>query len=264
MTNPVTALGAKILDTVEYAGQLVLLFLDTIFWSLRGKFRYQMFLQQALEIGIRSQTVVIVTGVFTGAVFTAQLFYQFQKVGLESAAGASLSVAMFRELGPVLTALMLTGRVGAGMTAEIGTMKVTEQIDALRSMGVSPVNYLVVPRMMAMLFCMPILVWQSILCGILAGYVVGVEIFGIQAPYYLKWMHDWTDARDVIFALCKSFVFAILIVTISCREGLWARDGAVGVGRATTTAVVNASLAVLIVNFFLTMVLSVFFPSTDG
>jgi phospholipid/cholesterol/gamma-HCH transport system permease protein len=172
-----------------------------------------------------------------------------------------VSVAICRELGPVLTALMVTGRVGAAMSAEIGTMKVTEQIDALRALAVHPIDYLVVPRALAMMISMPLLVAECVAIGIVAGYFVAVDLLGIYGPYYVANMVRWTQMRDIIMALTKGFSFALLIVFISCHKGLNAREGAVGVGHATTEAVVNASLAVLISNFFLTMGLNVVFPA---
>ncbi len=180
---------------------------------------------------------------------------------METAVGAVVAVSMFRELGPVLTGLMVAGRVGAAMSAEIGTMKVTEQIDALRGLGVHPVDYLVVPRLIALMFSMPILVAECVGIGILAGQFVAVNLLGVNKVYYVAYMLKFTASRDIKMALTKGFCFAILIAFIACREGLNARDGAVGVGQATTTAVVNCSLAILILNFFLTMVLNIFYPA---
>jgi phospholipid/cholesterol/gamma-HCH transport system permease protein len=182
-------------------------------------------------------------------------------LGMGSAVGAVVSVSLCRELAPVLTALMVDGRVGAAMSAEIGTMKVTEQIDALRALAVYPVDYLVVPRTLAMMISMPLLVAECIAFGIVAGYLVAVHLLDINGPYYVANMVRWTRPRDIIMGMTKAFVFALLIVFISCHKGLTAREGAVGVGRATTEAVVNASLAVLIVNFFLTMGLNIIFPA---
>ena len=178
-----------------------------------------------------------------------------------SAVGAVVSVALMRELGPVLTALMVTGRVGAAMSAEIGTMKVTEQIDALRALAVYPTDYLVVPRALAMMMSMPLLVAECIAVGIIAGYLVAIQLLEVDGAYYIANMVRWTQMRDLIMGLTKAFCFAMLIVFISCHKGLTAREGAVGVGRATTEAVVNASLAVLICNFFLTMSLNVIYPA---
>jgi phospholipid/cholesterol/gamma-HCH transport system permease protein len=156
---------------------------------------------------------------------------------------------------------MVAGRVGAAMSAEIGTMKVTQQIDALRALAVSPVDYLVVPRSIAIFISMPFLVAESVGCGILASYYVGVKVLNISGVYFLANTQKWVDSSDIVMALVKGFFFAGIIVFISCREGLNAKGGAVGVGRATTYTVVNCSLAILIVNFFLTMALNIIFPA---
>jgi phospholipid/cholesterol/gamma-HCH transport system permease protein len=216
---------------------------------------------QVVEVGLLSQVVVVITGGFTGAVLAAQAFFQFNKIGMQSAVGALVSVSLCRELAPVLTALMVSGRVGAAMSAEIGTMKVTEQIDALRALAVHPIDYLVVPRSLAMMISMPLLTAECIAFGIGAGYLASVHLLGINGTYYMANMVRWTHSRDITMGLTKAFCFGLLIVFISCHKGLTAREGAVGVGRATTEAVVNASLAVLISNFFLTMGLNVVFPA---
>lgn len=225
------------------------------------RLRWNLFLNQIVEIGLLSQVLVVITGGFTGAVFAAQSYFQLNKIGMGSAVGALVSVSLCRELAPVLTALMISGRVGAAMSAEIGTMKVTEQIDALRALAVHPIDYLVVPRTLAMMISMPLLVAECIAFGIATGYFVAIYLLELNGPYYVANMVRWTQNRDIIMGLTKAFCFAILIVLISCHKGLTAREGAVGVGRATTEAVVNASLAVLISNFFLTMFLNIIFPA---
>ncbi len=230
------ALGAPLLSFCQYLGELVLLAADTFRSIFTHKLRWKLFLNQVVEVGLLSQLVVIITGGFTGAVFSAQTFFQFNKLGMGSAVGAVVSVSLCRELAPVLTALMVAGRVGAAMTAEIGTMKVTEQIDALRALAVYPTDYLVVPRALAMMV-------------------------SINGTYYMANMVKWTRNRDIIMGLSKAFCFGILIVFISCHKGLTAREGAVGVGRATTEAVVDSSLAVLICNFFLTMLFNIIYPA---
>jgi phospholipid/cholesterol/gamma-HCH transport system permease protein len=255
------AIGAPLVTFVRSLGALLLLAADTFRSLFTHRLRWRLFLGQMVEIGLLSQLVVIVTGGFTGAVFAAQTYFQFNKIGMGSAVGAVVSVAICRELGPVLTALMVAGRVGAAMSAEIGTMKVTEQIDALRALAVYPVDYLVVPRALAMMLSMPLLVAECIGFGIVAGYFVAVHLLEIEGPYYVANMVRWTQMRDLIMGLTKAFCFAVLIVFISCHKGLTAREGAVGVGRATTEAVVNASLAVLVFNFFLTMFLNIIFPA---
>jgi len=250
-----------LLSLVDYLGELAILFGEAIRSIVLGRIRWKLVLAQIWEVGYRSQLVVIVTGAFTGAVFTAQTFFQFSSLNMESAVGPVVSVAMCRELAPVLTGLMVAGRVGAAMSAELGTMKVTQQIDALRALAVSPIDYLVVPRLLAIFIAMPVLVAACIFFGIFAGYAVATGVLDVNAAYYIDNMYRFTAGDDVVMGLTKAFVFGIIIVIISCREGLRARDGAVGVGRATTGAVVISSLAVLIVNFFLTMALNIAFPA---
>ena len=242
-------------------GKLVAAISDSL---IHGKIRYRMVLEQIAETGFRSQPVVIVTGAFTGAVLAAQALFQFKPLGMETGGGALVSVAMLRELGPSVTALMLAGRVGAAMAAEIGTMKVTEQIDALRSMDVHPIDYLVTPRFLAMLVAMPLLIAESAAFGILASLVVGTGPFHVNGAYWLNQMNQHTDGSDVVIAMVKGLVFGMLIVIMSCHQGLKADQGAVGVGRGTTRAMVYSSLAILIVNFFLTMLLSLIFPAGAG
>ena len=256
-----SALGAPLLALFQYLGEVILLAGDTFRSIFTHRLRWKLFLNQVVEIGLLSQVLVIITGGFTGAVFSAQAFFQFNKLGMGSAVGAVVSVSLCRELAPVLTALMVAGRVGAAMSAEIGTMKVTEQIDALRALAVYPIDYLVVPRTLAMIISMPLLVAECIAFGVVAGYFVAVYLLDVNGPYYVANMVRWTRPRDIIMAMTKACVFALLIGFISCNKGLTAREGAVGVGRATTEAVVNSSLAVLIVNFFLTMGLNIIFPA---
>lgn len=246
---------------LTFLGELALLAGETLSSVGKGRIRIRLTLQQIAEIGFGSQLVVVVTGAFTGAVFTAQAYFQFASLNMETAVGPVVVLSMFRELGPALTGLMVAGRVGAAMTAEIGTMKVTQQIDALRALAVNPVDYLVVPRALAMFISMPLLVVECVGLGVLASYYVGVQVLGINGVYFMANIQKFTDGSDIAMALIKGFVFGGLIVFISCREGLRAKDGAVGVGRATTATVVTSSLAILITNFFLTMALNIIFPA---
>ena len=260
MRGLIAHLGRTVLALLRYAGGVTLLAGETVRALFISPIRWSIIFRQIMEVGYRSQPVVMITGGFTGAVFAAQTFFQFRVLGMESAVGAVVSVSMCRELGPVLTGLMLAGRVGASMSAEIGTMKVTEQIDALRALAVHPVDYLVAPRALAMLFSVPLLAGECIGFGIGAGYFVAVVLLGVQGPYYIDNMIKYLYPKDVMMGLIKGFVFGVLIVFISCYEGLNTREGAVGVGRSTTQAVVTGSLAILISNFFLTMLLNIFFP----
>jgi len=212
---------------------------------------YQMYF-----IGVKSQSVVLITGAFTGMVLCAQTYFQFHKVKMDTATLAVVSVSMGSELGPVLTSLMVAGRVGAAIAAELGTMRVTEQIDALRTLATHPVDYLVIPRFVAMLIVMPILTVESICIGIGAAYVVAVYLLGIEPTYIWHNMIRYTDVTDMLSGLIKSFIFGAVIAIVGCYKGLSCPQGAEGVGHATTEAVVYSSITILISNFFLTMILN--------
>ena len=257
-------LGSSFAGFFRYLGEVALLVGQIRASLAAGKIRWRMVLEQLVEIGHRSQPVVMVTGAFTGAVLAAQSLFQFSTLNMETGAGALVSVAMLRELGPSITALMLAGRVGAAMAAEIGTMKVTEQVDALRSMGVHPVDYLVTPRVLAMLVAMPLLIGESAALGILASVLVGTGPFNVNPAYWMDQMGKYTDLSDIIIALVKGGVFGLLIVAISCHQGLSASNGAVGVGRSTTRAMVYSALAILVFNFFLTLLMNMIFPAGLG
>jgi len=254
-------IGRATIDFLVYLGEIARLVASVWDSLVHGKIRCRMVMEQIVETGYRSQPVVIVTGAFTGAVLAAQALFQFKPLGLETGGGALVSVAMLRELGPSVTAIMLAGRVGAAMAAEIGTMKVTEQIDALRSMDVHPTDYLVTPRFLAMLVSMPLLIAESAAFGILASLAIGTGPFNVNGAYWMDQMNKHTAGSDIIIAMTKGLVFGMLIVIISCHQGLNANQGAVGVGRGTTRAMVYSSLAILIVNFFLTLGLSMVFPT---
>ena len=253
-------IGELFLNFLTYLGELARLVGEVVqsFW--RGKKRWSQVFQQIVEIGFRSQPVVVVTGAFTGAVLAAQALFQFRLVGMETLAGGIVAAAMLRELGPVITGLMLAGRVGSSMAAEIGTMKVTEQVDALRSMAVHPIDYLVSPRVIAMAVSIPLLLAQSAVCGIVASYVVGVPLFKVDAAIWWDNVRKYSALDDVQVALIKGAVFGFLIVIIACHQGLKASNGAVGVGRGTTNAMVYSSLAILIANFLLSMLMQILFP----
>src|SRR6266496_1847423 len=211
---------------------------------------------QLYFIGVKSQSVVLVTGAFTGMVLCAQTYFQFHKVKMDTATLAVVSVAMGSELGPVLTALLVAGRVGAAMAAELGTMRVTEQIDALRTLAAHPVDYLVVPRLMASIAALPLLTAESITVGILAAYTVGTSLLGIDHAYAWHNMLKYTQPQHVCMGIIKAVVFAAVLALISCYKGMHCREGAEGVGRATTEAVVYSSITILISNFFLTLFLT--------
>lgn len=239
---------------------MLILLADIVKTTFTRRPRWVETINQVYKIGWQSQAVVLITGAFTGMVFAVQTAQQFHKVKMDTAVGPVVSVAMTRELAPVLTALMVAGRGGAAIAAELGTMRVTEQLDALRSMGTAPVDYLAVPRFLALLLALPLLTAEAMAFGIFSGYVVGVHMMGIDAAYFLNNMHKFTGANDVMSGLIKSVFFAVLIALVSCHKGFTAGEGAEGVGRATTQAVVVSSLAVLIANFFIAVVVNAIIP----
>jgi phospholipid/cholesterol/gamma-HCH transport system permease protein len=243
-------------DWLVGLGRISLLTRDTIASLFTFRVTWQDFLYQLYFIGVKSQAVVLVTGAFTGMVLCAQTYFQFHKVKMDTATLAVVSVSMCSELGPVLTALMVAGRVGAAMAAELGTMKVTEQIDALRTLATHPVDYLVVPRVLASFAALPLLTAESITVGILAAYGVGATLLNIDATYLVVNMLKYTFSVDVMVGFIKGFIFGGILSIIGCYKGMTCGEGAEGVGRATTEAVVFGSITILITNFFLTLTLN--------
>src|SRR5437899_11801175 len=251
--------GKWISEWLEGLGGLTLLAKDTVNSLFTLKVAWRDFLYQIYFVGVKSQSVVLITGAFTGMVLGAQTYFQFHKVKMDTATLAVVSVSMCSELGPVLTGLMVAGRVGAAFAAELGTMRVTEQIDALRTLATHPVDYLVVPRLMSLYIALPLLTAESIAIGIGAGYLIGVQLLGIDATYLWNNMLKYTNTSDVVIGLIKSFIFGGIIAMISCYKGMTCGEGAEGVGRATTEAVVYSSITILISNFFLTLALGQIF-----
>ena len=253
-------IGRGVLGFVDYLGNVTLVAGDSFHSMFTQRIRWRETVRQIYSVGVASLPVVLLTGAFIGMVFAAQTYFQFHKVMMDTSTGPAVSLALSRELGPIITSLMVAGRVGAAMAAEIGTMRVTEQVDALRSLAVHPVDYLVVPRLIAMVVSLPLLTAMSIATGIACAFIVSVEVLGIDGAYFLHNMHKYTEAEDIWTGLIKVFLFAFLIVFISCYKGLRCEGGAEGVGKATTEAVVNSSISILITNFFATMLLSKIIP----
>jgi phospholipid/cholesterol/gamma-HCH transport system permease protein len=251
--------GKWIAEWLEGLGQLTLLAKDAIGSLFSLKVAWRDLLYQVYFVGVKSQSVVLITGAFTGMVLGAQTYFQFHKVKMDTATLAVVSVSMCSELGPVLTGLMVAGRVGAAIAAELGTMRVTEQIDALRTLATHPVDYLVVPRLLALHVAMPILTAESIAVGILSGYVVGTYLLDIDPTYSWANMVKYTQTADVIIGMIKALIFGGIVALIGCYKGMSCGEGAEGVGRATTEAVVYSSITILICNFFLTLTLGQIF-----
>jgi phospholipid/cholesterol/gamma-HCH transport system permease protein len=260
MEAVVSRFGGFVIGQLAQLGSMLLLLGEIFKTTFTRRPRWAETMEQMYKVGWKSQLVVLVTGAFTGMVFAVQTYHQFHKVKMDTAVGPVVSVAMTRELAPVLTALMVAGRVGAAIAAELGTMKVTEQLDALRAMGTSPVDYLAIPRFVALLFALPLLTAEAMFFGIFSGYMVGVHMMGIDQAYFVENMIKFTGAKDVVSGLIKSVFFAMFIALISCYKGFNAGEGAEGVGRATTQAVVVSSLTVLIANFFIAVVFNAIIP----
>jgi phospholipid/cholesterol/gamma-HCH transport system permease protein len=249
--------GAKRIQAgLQGLGEIALLGREVLRGAVSGQSSGRDLIYQIYFIGVKSQSVVFITGAFTGMVLCAQTYFQFHKVRMDTATLAVVSVSMCSELGPVLTALMVAGRVGAALAAELGTMKVTEQLDALRTLATHPVDYLVVPRVIATTLALPVLTAAAIALGIGAAWLLGVVFLDIDATYAWANMLRYTLPTHVSTGIINTVFYVALIALISCYKGMNCGEWAEGVGRATTEAVVYSSITVLISNFFLTMFLN--------
>lgn len=226
--------------------------------------RWSLIQEQIIQIGILSLPVVAITGFSTGLVLATQAFFQLANKGLAAMTGVMVAKSMALELGPILTAFMVTGRVGSAMCAEIGSMRVTEQIDALKGMYISPIQRLVVPRFIAGILILPMLTIFSCILGVVGGYLIAVYYFGMASVTFISPIPSYLGDYDVLVSVVKSFVFSILIVTICCDKGMRTTGGASGVGASVTSAVVLSYIWILGVNFFLTLMLSLLHSSIQG
>jgi len=246
------SLGRSVLHSVEELGRIILLFLSVLSWMIRPPWRLRNIFKQMEFVGVRSIFVVVLTGMFTGMVMALQGYHGFRMFSAESMVGSAVALGMTRELGPVLTSLMVTARAGSAMAAELGTMKVTEQIDALYVMAANPVQYLIVPRIIAGVIMVPLLTVVSDFVGILGGYFVGVQILNINSGLFVKNMTKMVELNDIYSGLIKAACFGLILSLVGCYKGFNTTGGAEGVGRATTEAVVLASITILISDYFLT------------
>jgi phospholipid/cholesterol/gamma-HCH transport system permease protein len=247
-------LGEKVVSFLEYLGETMVLLWQTLFWMFKSPLNWKRTFEQMYRIGVASLPIVSLTAFFTGMVLALQSAYQMQKVSAQVYIGSLVSLSMTRELGPVLTALVVAGRVGAAITAEIGTMKVTEQVDALEALATSPIKYLVVPRLLALFFMLPVLTIYSDYVGIVGGYLIAVFKLNISSALYLKATYDPLKFKDVFTGLLKSQVFALIICIVACYEGFRTRGGAEGVGRATTSSVVTSFIMIVTADCLVTAI----------
>ena len=238
--------------TFTYVGGLTDLALQTVQQIRQGAMERPLLIQQFEQIGVRSLSIVIITSAFIGMVLALQTAYALEDFGGKLFVGVIVSLSLVRELAPVLMALMVGGRVGAGMTAELGTMKVTEQIDALRALATNPVRKLVVPRVVATTLMFPLLTVIAICLGIIGGLIIAVANLNLSANYYLRSVIETVKYNDLASGIGKTFFFGFAIALVACFNGLRTTGGADGVGRATTTTVVTGAITVLIMDFFLT------------
>jgi phospholipid/cholesterol/gamma-HCH transport system permease protein len=250
--NGVAALGRGTIGACRLAGDITLFALDGLSQIIRPPFYARMFLRAFIDIGFFSLPVVALTAIFTGMVLALQASTGLSRFSAQSAIASLVVLSVTRELGPVLAGLMVSGRVGAAMAAELGTMRVTDQIDALTTLSTSPMKYLVAPRLLAGVLALPLLVLVADSLGVLGGFIIGTLKLGFNPGTYLANTVQFMNTQDVISGLVKAAVFGVLIVLMGCYHGYRSRGGAQGVGAATTSAVVSASVLILAFDYVLT------------
>lgn len=241
-----------ILSPFAELGALCKLLGETLFWGIRPPYRGWLFVEAMEFVGIGSIFIVSLTALFVGGVLALQLIDGFRDFGAENQTGAVIGLALAREVGPVFAALMVTSRAGSAMTTELGSMRVTNQIDALVTMAVNPVQYLVVPRLVAGFVMVPVLTMLFNVVGMLGAYLVAVALLGLDPGVFMdrmRWLVDWDDVSQ---GLIKAMVFGVAVTLIACRQGFYAQGGAAGVGRATNRAVVHSAIAILMLDYLVT------------
>jgi phospholipid/cholesterol/gamma-HCH transport system permease protein len=253
-------LGGATLDFFIYIGGIFHLFVSTLFHIFIPPLRRKEIFTQMYKVGVLSFPIVFLVAFFTGMVLALQSAYQLTKMNAQIYISSLVALSMVRELGPVLTALVIAGRVGASITAELGTMKVTEQIDALETLAANPVKYLVVPRFIALCIMLPLLTIYADFLGIIGGYLIGVYKLLIGHTIYIKMTFDPLMFKDLFTGLLKSFIFAIIICIISCYEGFRTEGGAEGVGKATTLSVVTSFIMIIAADCLFTALFYFVFP----
>lgn len=253
-------------DIPQFVGQSALEVLDTFgFFSLfftramktlfSTRLHLRKVFQQMEHIGVDSLNIVVLTGAFTGAVLALQTYIGLKRFGAEGNIGPIVALSLTRELGPVLTGLMVTGRAGSSIAAEIGTMEITEQIDALKTLCIDVNQYLIVPRIVASTIILPFLSLFSMFCGICGGYVIAVHALGLNGVEYINQIKQFLELSDITGGLFKSSVFGLILALVGCYKGYFTRGGAKGVGIATTQSVVVSSILILISNYYLAALL---------
>ena len=248
-------LGALSLFSLRRTGRMGLFLGQAFIYASTPPFKFFRVLQQIRFIGFQSILVIFLTGAFAGMVLGLQGFYTLNRFGSTGLLGPMVAFSLIRELGPVLSALMVTGRAGSAMTAEIGIMRNTEQIDALKLMGLNPFRYLVVPRLLACIISLPLLSSIFNVVGIFGGYLIGVRLLGVGVGNYFGEMTNYVEMEDVLGGIYKSLSFGVLITWVCCYKGYYTGFGAEGVSKATTQAVVLSSVLICVLDYFMTSIL---------
>lgn len=251
----INVLGRAFLSLCNRIGSFTLFLSTAVYTLCTTKLKVHKLFVQMEQIGVNSLTIVILTGTFSGMVFALQSYIGFQRVGGESFIGAVVALGLIRELGPVLTGLMVTGRAGSAIAAEIGTMVITEQVDALRTLRINTFQYLVVPRILAATIILPFLSIFCMIFGIIGGYVICVYVLELNGEEYITNIKTYVEVSDIAGGLTKSAAFGFILSWVGSYKGFYTRGGARGVGLATTSSVVNGSILILIANYFLTKML---------
>ena len=251
----IRTLGRRAMEIIGGMGSAAIFLIESVRWIFAPPWRFSLLIRQIYIIGTGSLSIVLLTGLFTGMVLALQGIYAFRKFGSEAFLGPAVAFSLIRELGPVLTALVVTGRAGSAMTAEIGIMQITEQVDALKSMAVNPLQRLVSPRLLAGVIVFPLLTALCDLIGIFGAYLVGVELMGVSSGTFFGEMQDKIEMVDINVGLWKSIVFGLIVTWVCCYKGYHCGHGAEGVGKATTSAVVLSSVLILVGDYFLTSIL---------
>jgi phospholipid/cholesterol/gamma-HCH transport system permease protein len=249
--SPVHRLGEQVFDAVSDIGGVAEFSGLTVAWLARRRPKWSVLVPNFYAIGVSSVPVVAITGTFIGMVLAVQAHSQFAAMGMATRLGSVINISLVKELGPVLAATMLAGRVGSSMAAELGTMRVTEQIDALSALGTNPIYYLAVPRLLACVLLIPLLTLMADFMGVIGGAVVSTQMLGVDAFHYWKHSREYVGSLDLFAGVFKSFFFGASIALISCHRGFHSRAGAEGVGRAATEAFVYSFIAILAVDFLI-------------
>jgi phospholipid/cholesterol/gamma-HCH transport system permease protein len=249
--NPFAFIGRIIIGFVQEFGRVLVLLSNTFRQMVIPPLEIKNTIKQMYEVGVKSIPVVLVTGLFTGMVLALQSYTGFKRFGAEALVGSVVGLSMTREMGPVLTGLIVAGRAGAAMAAELGTMRVTEQIDALETLATNPVRYLIVPRFLAGLMMLPALTVIADIVGIFGGYAITVGMFGASSSQYWNRTWDFLEVDDIFNGLIKACFFGAAIALLSCYRGFYSDGGAEGVGKATTGAVVLSFMTILISDYYL-------------